>query len=185
MTEKSLLPVRESCAAKRLRGYAHPAISEAQTPPKGSRTLEEAKSKRLKTVREQILKLASGPKLNAQRPPRAMLRPITAAEAFLRDQPNCSVQNDMEISDMEMVEVSEAIKSSMKNRGARIRPPAIAPKIAGSVSNTRVGPAVGDMPKLNTAGKIIIPDRIATRVSSEAILTAVRGMMVESLKYEP
>lgn len=182
---KILLRVIDSCSAKCLRGYAHPAMSDANTPPNGKSTFDEVKSNRLKNVNEKILTSAIGPKLNAHRLPRIMLSPITVPEAFFRDHKNRSEQNDVEISAIDIVDVSDAMKSNMKNIGASIAPPGIAPKMAGRVSKTSVGPAVGDIPKLNTAGNMMMPDRIATRVSNAAMLTAVRGMLVDSLKYEP
>ena len=55
----------------------------------------------------------------------------------------------------------------------------------GSISKTNVGPCVGDIPNVNTAGKIIILARIATEVSRSAVVVALRTMRVLLLKYEP
>lgn len=55
----------------------------------------------------------------------------------------------------------------------------------GKISNTNAGPCAGDMPNENTAGKMMTPAKIATEVSSNAVVVALRTMCVRLLKYDP
>lgn len=55
-------------------------------------------------------------------------------------------------------------------------------KIAGRVTKTSEGPAVGSMPTLKTAGKITSPANTATSVSMKATCRAVCVMLVSFLK---
>ena len=106
-------------------------------------------------------------------------------EALVRDIFFSSVKNAIDTSLIEIVEVSEAKKRRKKKSIDHICAPGICENIEGSTSNTSAGPCTGDMPNENTAGKMIIPARIATRVSSEAVIVALRTMRVSFEKYEP
>ena len=111
--------------------------------------------------------------------------PTTAAVtqiAFRREKLRSSMRNVIKISLSEMVDVSDAKNSSTKNRMAQTYPPAICWNTAGSTSNTSLGPASGCMPNENTAGKMTMPAKMATSVSSEAMTTASRVSDVSSLK---
>ena len=55
-----------------------------------------------------------------------------------------------------------AINTNMKKKIPNIFPPGIIEKTKGRVSNTRVGPEVGSIPKVKTPGKIANPAKIAT-----------------------
>ena len=57
----------------------------------------------------------------------------------------------------------------MKNMKDHIFPNGNCSKIFGRVMNTSSGPAVGSIPKLNTAGNMIMPAMMATRVSRRAM----------------
>ena len=54
----------------------------------------------------------------------------------------------------------------------------------GKISNTNLGPASGSMPKENTTGNIIMPERMATRVSNTATMVAFFASESLSLKYD-
>ena len=66
---------------------------------------------------------------------------------------------------------SAAQDMNAKKRPPIIRPPAMLLNIFGSVTNTSPGPDVGSTPNVKHAGKIIIPDTIAIKVSSAVTLT--------------
>ena len=106
-------------------------------------------------------------------------------EALVRDIFFSSVKNAIDTSLMEIVEVSDAKKSRKKKRIDHICAPGICANIDGNTSNTSAGPFTGDMPNENTAGNIITPARMATRVSSVAVIVALRTMRVSFEKYEP
>ena len=67
-----------------------------------------------------------------------------------------------------MVDVSAAKASRTKKTKLQNQPAGSCAKTFGKVMNTSSGPAVGAIPKLNTAGKIITPARMATTVSNVA-----------------
>ena len=84
-----------------------------------------------------------------------------------------------------MVEVRAANAISRKKRADQNSGIDISLNTKGSVSNMRVGPCVGSKPfTLNTAGKIIIPDKIATIKVSIDDDHAVVERFVPFLKYE-
>ena len=83
-------------------------------------------------------------------------------------------------------EVNAAKKSKIKKKVAMILPNGIAPNAIGKVWNIKPGPAVeGSRLNVNTIGKIIIPARIATKVSAKATIE-VTSEIEESLeRYDP
>lgn len=88
----------------------------------------------------------------------------------------------IEISLMETVEVRDARKRSRKNSDDHTAPPGSWLKMNGSTSNTKVGPASGDIPKEKTAGKMITPASIATTESRMAVVAAVLASRLLLLK---
>ena len=62
-----------------------------------------------------------------------------------------------------------------KNSAPQIWPPAILTNTRGSVRKISEGPLSGWMPKLKQAGKMIMPDMKATKVSRQQIRTASPG----------
>lgn len=83
---------------------------------------------------------------------------------------------------METVEVNEARKRRIKNRVDQNIPAGNLLKISGNTSNTKVGPASGVILKVKIAGKMIIPAKIATIESREAVVTAVCTILFLLLK---
>lgn len=106
-------------------------------------------------------------------------------EALVRDIFFSSVRNAIDTSLIEIVEVSDAKNNKKKKSIDHICAPGICAKIEGSTSNTSAGPCTGDIPNENTAGNMISPASIATRVSSDAVIVALRTMRVSFEKYEP
>ena len=111
--------------------------------------------------------------------------PVLSHVAFLRLIFFSSVKNAIETSLIEMVEDSDAINNRKKKSDDQIMLPGSWLKMLGSISNTNVGPCSGDTPKVNTAGNIMTPARMATEVSSNAVVVALRTIRVLLLKYEP
>lgn len=129
-----------------------------------------------------IVKLLNGPKLKAHKtPPTSPIKELIIVD-FLRENPCSSQKYEMDISLMDTVEVREARNSRIKKRVDQINPAGSWLKIYGSTSKTSVGPASGDKPKENTAGKIIIPARVATAESNMEVLSAVFARLFLSLK---
>ena len=81
-----------------------------------------------------------------------------------------------------MVDDSDAMKRRKKKRIDHIVLPGNWLKMFGNTSKTNAGPCVGDTPNVNTAGKIITPDKIATVVSRHAVIVALFTMWVSLLK---
>ncbi len=104
--------------------------------------------------------------------------------AVLRLSFHSSTMKAIEISLIDIVEVSDARVSSKKKSADHTTPPGRLWNIAGRTSNTSVGPAWGEKPKEKTAGKIITPARSATKVSSTAVVIAVFPSLVLSPKYD-
>ena len=102
--------------------------------------------------------------------------------AVRRLMPRSSMKNAMAVSDMDMVDVSDASIRRKKNRADQSGSRGSEWNIDGSTSNISVYPAAGETPKVNTAGNMMIPDRIATRVSREAVVTALRSRGVRDEK---
>ena len=132
------------------------------TPPSGSRTLDEMKSiasrKSLPaTFRPPVREMADGT------PIAKMTIPRTHA-ALARGHP-LSMKYAHTTSSSEMEDVSAAMKSRMKNSADQIIPPVIFAKTPGSVTNVRPGPAPASTPNAKTAGKMTRPARKATIVS--------------------
>lgn len=183
-----ILPSLVRVDFSRERSNIQPAKIEMSMPPSGRRMFDEVKSKKLKKFMSnnpkklKSLKYPNDKALNTP-PQSAMMRLIE--EALARDIFFSSVKNAIDTSLMEIVEVSEAKKSRTKNNIDHICAPGICAKIEGNTSNTSAGPCTGDMPNENTAGKIITPARMATRVSSDAVIVALRTMRVSFEKYEP
>ena len=88
----------------------------------------------------------STPKLSAHRAPKNIATPALTAVARRRLIPFSSVKKAIEISLMEMVDVSEATKSRKKKSVDQITPPGSWWKMLGKTSKTSVGPAAGELP---------------------------------------
>ena len=91
--------------------------------------------------------------------------------AFLRLQPHKSIPKATMFSNTAITVDSAAKLMNTKNSAPHTRPPAMPPKILGSVTNTRPGPCPGLTPKEKQAGKMIRPAISATKVSSSVMLT--------------
>lgn len=176
-----ILPSLVRVSLRRERSNIHPAKNDINMPPSGRRIFDEVKSKNEKKSSEhrpKTLLSLKYPKDNALKTPphSAMMR--LSADAFVRVIFFSSVKNAIDTSLIEIVEVRDAKNRRKKKRIDHNCPPGICVKIEGKTSNTSAGPCTGDMPKENTAGKIIKPARIATSVSSEAVIVALRTMRV-------
>ena len=99
--------------------------------------------------------------------------------------PRSSIKKAIAVSDMDIVEVSEASIRRKKNSADHSGPSGSEWNIDGSTSNIRVGPAAGDTENVNTAGKMMMPERMATTVSGEAVVAALRSSGVLCEKYDP
>ena len=91
----------------------------------------------------------------------------------------------IETSLIELVEDIEAINNRKKKSEDQKMLPGSWLNMFGRISNTSVGPCAGETPKVNTAGNIMTPARMATGVSSNAVVVALRTIRVLLLKYEP
>ena len=81
-----------------------------------------------------------------------------------------------------MVDVIDAKNSNKKNATDHRYPPGNCWNISGSIWNTSFGPAAGSISNENTAGNMMMPESIATSVSSNATTVALRTSGVLSEK---
>ena len=91
-------------------------------------------------------------------------------QAFLLDKWNESMQLERMFSNTAITVEKLAKVMKRKNRLPHRMPPFILTKTLGKVMNIRLGPEFTSMPKEKQAGKIMIPDIIATKVSRKQIL---------------
>ena len=125
------------------------------------------------------------PNESAHIEPKISAMPVLSHVAFLRLIFFSSVKKAIETSLIEIVEDSDAMNNRKKKSDDQMMLPGSWLKMLGSISNTNVGPCSGDTPKVNTAGNIMTPARMATEVSSNAVVVALRTIRVLLLKYEP
>ena len=100
-----------------------------------------------------------------------MKRPQTTV-AFFRDQPKLSMQLAMMFSNTARTVVKLAKVMNRKNSAPHTRPPAMWRNTRGSVMKIRDGPLPASTPKEKQAGKMIMPDMKATKVSRAQMRTA-------------
>ena len=103
-----------------------------------------------------------------------------ATVAFFRDQPKLSMQQAMMFSNTASTVVKLAKVRNRKNNAPHSRPPAMLTNTRGRVRKIREGPLSASMPKLKQAGKMIMPDMKATKVSRQQIRTASPGRRLAS-----
>ena len=125
------------------------------------------------------------PNESAHIEPKTSAIPVLSHVAVLRLIFFSSVKKAIETSLIEMVEDSDAINNRKKNSDDQKMLPGSWLNLFGRISNTIVGPCAGETPKVNTAGNIMTPARMATEVSSNAVVVALRTIRVLLLKYEP
>ena len=101
----------------------------------------------------------------------AMTNTMFTSTDFFLVQFQRSIPNDTIFSNTAIIVDKAANVMNMKNRIPHTRPPGMALKIFGRVTNTKPGPLPGFTPKEKQAGKIIRPEISATSVSSVVILT--------------
>ena len=102
--------------------------------------------------------------------------------AFFLDHFKVSMAKDTGTSRRAMALVTAAKNTRIKNRQAKMPPPAMAANTFGRVPKMSPGPWPGSSPKANTAGKMAIPARTAMMVSSPATDTQLLGIFSFSLK---
>ena len=100
--------------------------------------------------------------------------------AFFRDQPKLSMQLAIMFSNTASTVVKLAKVRNRKNRAPHSRPPVMLTNTRGRVIKIRDGPWPGSRPKLKQAGKMIMPDIKATKVSRQQIRTASPGRRLAS-----
>ena len=127
--------------------------------------------RKLEVSLSQKLKIGS---LSEHRAPRSQVAQKMTITAFLRDIPRSSTRYAAPTSNIEMDDVSAATTIVRKNRIETILPSAaeedtIVPKMYGSVSNMRPGPAPGSIPAAKTAGMIANPAMSANSRSNAAV----------------
>ncbi len=116
-------------------------------------------------------KKSEAPWESAEGTPSKNVNPATYQTTFLRLVFFSSTMNAVGTSSNEIVEVSAAIDSSIKNNAPTNRPPGILANNSGNIAKISVGPWSGACPMANSAGKIINPAKKAIRVSKTAIIT--------------
>ena len=94
-----------------------------------------------------------------------------AHTAFLRSQPQLSMQKARMFSNTAMTVEKLANVMNRKNSVPHRRPPSIEMNTRGSVMKISAGPAPASTPKLKQAGKMIRPETSATNVSSATMRT--------------
>ena len=147
------MPWLEISSLNVFRSSTQPAKIEVSSPPTGIRTSAVITSKASKN--QLHLRQTTDSTIVAREVMRAALRRATLW---------FSCRYCVSTSWKEIVEVSAARTTSRKNIDDQSAAAGISAKINGIVSKSRVGPAVGSRPStLNTAGKITIPESIATK----------------------
>ena len=111
-----------------------------------------------------------------------VIKVAVTAMAFMREILYSSIKKAMEISLSEIVDVIDAKNNKIKKRTAQMVPPGNCWKMVGKISKMSLGPALGSSSNENTAGNIIMPANIATKVSSDDIVTASFMRLLSSLK---
>ena len=158
----------------------HPTIKHKKSVFSGRRMFEDEKSSRSKKDLPAIVKSLRTPKDNVAG---IEIKPIIKnnnALALILEMLNLSVRAAAGTSKMLMPEVKAATKRRMKNAAEMIFPKGSWLKIAGRVTKTKPAPESGSSPKDATAGKIIIPARIANIVSAKIIVYADFVMFLSS-----
>lgn len=122
------------------------------------------------------------PNDNAQNVPKNIAIPVFRYVALERLIFFSSVRYAIDTSLIEIVEEIDAKNSRKKKRVDQKMLPGSWLNMFGRISKTSVGPCVGETPKVNTAGNIMTPARMATEVSSNAVIVALRTMRVFLLK---
>ena len=90
------------------------------TPPTGSRIFDEKKSNNSKSVMPKILKSLITLNDNEQSTPSTMQMPVLSIVAERRSIFSSSIKHTMQVSLIDMVEVSEAKNSNTKNASDHI-----------------------------------------------------------------
>ena len=90
---------------------------------------------------------------------------------FRRDHPLSSTKYAVITSSKEIPEVTAAMISRKKKRGAKKAPPGMALNTLVRERKTSPGPWSGGSPKAKIAGKIAKPAKMAMRVSRKVIIT--------------
>ena len=152
------------------------------SPPSSMKKLGPTKSRKSNRLRPSSFTSLNVLNDKALRTAMIVIKTAVMAIAFPREILYSSIMKVMGISLNEIVEVIEAKNSRRKNNVAQIEPPGICWKMVGNISKISLGPALGSRPNEKTAGKITIPARIATSVSSPEIVTASFMRLLSSLK---
>lgn len=162
----------------------HPTNRANPSPPRGSKMFDETYSNISNIVKSRNFTSLRTLNDRAHSEPKTIAIIVFIAVALFLVILYSSVKKVIEISLMEIVDVMDAKKSSIKNAADQKYPPGICWKMLGRISKTSFGPAAGSNPKENTAGNIIIPAIIATKVSKMAIIVALLTSGVLSEKYD-
>jgi hypothetical protein len=128
------------------------------------------KSRKSNIVLSKILIPSKIPKDNVAGIAITEIIPNRMAHAFILDILNLSIIVAQGPSRILIPEVTAAQKSKTKNAQEIILPQGICENIFGKVTKTRPAPEFGSILNENTAGKIIIPARIAKAVSDKVIV---------------
>ena len=136
----------------------------------GSITFEVKKSKKSKIDLSKILQFPRSPNESVAGTARADINTNKITHAFCLDILNLSIRVAQGPSRILIPEVTAAQNNKIKNAQETTLPYGICENILGKVTKTKPAPEFGVIPKENTAGKIIIPARIAKIVSEKIIV---------------
>ena len=157
---------------------------EINNAPKGRPMLLVKKSAKSNSIISSILISDNTPNDKALgMPTRKMHKPKIQA-AFLRRSYFDFIPMDTTISNMLIEDVSVANNNRTKNSIKKNSPKIICSNTAGMIMNTNPGPASGEKPNANTAGKITRPAMIEITIFNTETLTAELPKLVSFGKYE-
>ena len=172
--------VRASSASLRLQTY--PTNRLRSRPSNGSIRLEDRKSYR--SNRDSPNTVTSDSTLVdkvAGAPSRISAR-VMSTVARGREMRKVSESHATGTSSRDSIAPIEATADRTKNNVVKSCPPGMDANTAGMVRNSRLVPAVGSKPKLNTAGNTAMPAKMDTSRSQTITRTARNGTCVSDLK---
>ena len=148
----------------------HPEIKHKNNAFKGNIRFDVIKSRKSNIVLSKILTPFSIPKERVAGIAITEIIPNKMEHAFILDILNLSIIVAHGPSRILIPEVTAAQNSKMKNAQAIMLPQGICENIFGKVTKTSPAPELGSILNENTAGKIIIPARIAKAVSDKIMV---------------
>ena len=172
--------VRASSASLRFQTY--PTNKLRSRPSSGSIRFEDRKSYRSNRDIPNTVKPDSTLVDRVAGAPSRISARVMSTVARGREMRNVSESHATDTSSRDSIAPIEATAERIKNSAVKSCPPGMDANTAGMVRNSRLVPAVGSKPKLNTAGNTAMPARMDTSRSQIITRTARNGTCVSERK---